>query len=105
MAAKAARSKTLCERRLDRNVKYKIPQSDWRDCFAYEKTGTIMKSTEKDVIGSIVPALLFISACRGKSLVLFTLFFKINSLKVLFLIFNSGFWHFVLAYSLRSVIC
>lgn len=67
MAAEAAKSKTICERRLDRNVK-KSRQSDWRDCFACEKTGTIMKSTEKDVIGSIAPALLFISANQDKSL-------------------------------------
>lgn len=70
MAAKAASAKTLCKRRLDRNV-IKIKsrhQLDWRDCFACEKTGTIMKSTEKDVIGSIVPALLLISSHRDKSL-------------------------------------
>lgn len=72
MAAKAARSKTLCERRLDRKlIKIKSRQSDWRDCFACEKTGTIMKSTEKDVIGSIAPALLLISAVQDESLVLF----------------------------------
>lgn len=71
MAAEAAIPKTLCKRRLDRYVKNKIPPSDWRDVFACEKTGTIMKSTEKDVIGSIAPALLLISTVQDESLVLF----------------------------------
>ncbi|SPU03060.1 Uncharacterised protein [Bacillus tequilensis] len=74
MAAEAAIPETLCKRRLDRYVKNKIPPSDWRDVFVCVKTGTIMKSTEKDVIGSIAPALLLISTYRDKSLGFFLVF-------------------------------
>lgn len=70
MADEAAKPKTLCQRRLVRYVINNEPrhQSEWRGYFAYEKAGTILKSTEKDVIGSIAPALLLISSYRDKGL-------------------------------------
>lgn len=70
MADEAAKPKTLCQRRLVRYViKNQTPPSiRMAGLFCIEKAGTILKSTEKDVIGSIAPALLLISSYRDKSL-------------------------------------